>query len=47
MVFEMLNLKTSYESQHAFQHYFLEIYPDAKIIFEELIIAYLKRLSYM
>lgn len=40
--FEITHLKTNCESQRAFQDYFLEIYPDAQMTFEELTVTDLK-----
>ncbi|WP_111861512.1 hypothetical protein [Acinetobacter sp. CFCC 10889] len=40
--FEIVNLHTNFESKNAFQHYFLEMYSDAKITFEELSLTDLK-----
>lgn len=40
--FKIISLQVCEQSQIAFQNYFLEIYPEASIIFEELSIADLK-----
>ena len=40
--FEIVNLQVCEQSQIAFQHYFLEIYPAASITFEELSLTDLK-----